>query len=121
VSDKDLLLADLHSHGMQSSTDWEADERFARALGMVELADLVSKMIRSDAPWPVKWSYHRTLVRPTITERRMRALYALVKAGAVESWWMRGGEGSRTEHGAPRFRCYDLRPAAGGADPADPG
>jgi hypothetical protein len=51
----------------------------------------------------------------------MRALYALVKAGAVESWWMRGGEGSRTEHGAPRFRCYDLRPAAGGADPTEPG
>ncbi len=108
-----FLIADLKEHASQSSKDWEADQRFARALGMVREARVCEELLGNPtAIVPVQMAIHQKFIYPRVTRRRLRSLRKLAQRGTVEAQWMGTEEGGRTEFGVGRVRIYRLRDAS---------
>lgn len=102
--DERFLLDDLRENHAQSSWDWPADERFAEHVGDGD--NLITESMESGAPSAFRIAAAKTWER--ITQRRLRALRALVKRGLVVAFWSGTGPGGFTDFGVRRVRTYDL-------------
>lgn len=100
-----FLLDDLKKHGVQMSWDWEADLRFAEAIGDKQSSEILWLVVNGGAPTAVKWSH---VQRTGIPQKRMRYLRQLVKRGDVISYWSGSEEGGKCQFGVNRFRNYAL-------------
>lgn len=107
MKDTDILYHDLEQHGSQGSWDWEADLRFAQAIGDKEAVDDLKKCLRSSAVFALLISAQRGLVGH-ITRRRVRALQQLVRDGKAKAYWLGTGAYGKTEFGTNRVRHYEL-------------
>lgn len=109
MTDTEIVYQDMRKHGSQGAWDWEADLRFARAIGAS--ADLIQdcqSLLKSQAPFPLLIAFHRQIIRQPITLRRGRALRKLVRSGKAKSYWLGTGPYGRVEFGVNRVRHYEL-------------
>jgi hypothetical protein len=107
MTPEEFLLADLAGHEFVFSWDWQADLRFARFLGETKIVESIEAAMASHAPWPNLFDFYQTIVKP-VTQRRLRVLRSLVKAGKAEAEWVSSGECGRANYGVTRFRAYRL-------------
>lgn len=106
--DAAFVLSDLKKNGSQDSWDWSADGRFAVYCGDVELAGLIVHLMDSSSVSAIRMGIHSLMIRKPITERRLRALRALVKRGKVKACWLGTGAGALSSFGTNRTRQYRL-------------
>lgn len=100
-----FLIKDLDEHGIQMSWDWEADLRFAIAIGDKKSSEILKRVCYGSAPTAIKWSY---VQRTGIPKKRMRYLRKLVKRHKVIAFWSGSEEGGKNRFGVNRFRNYKL-------------
>ncbi len=107
-TDADIVLDILRTHtqGITSSWDWEMDLKFAEKIGDEEAVKLLKELGGS----VLAIREHDRYIRPTTTDRRLRALRKLVEKGLVESYWVGTGWGGRNDTGVNRLRGYMLTP-----------
>lgn len=107
-------LNSRESFGCTSSWDLAADEYFARAVGLIGLADELAGFISRINGGPggppvvprlVDW--HRANIHKPITKRRLAILRELEAAGVVESSWT-GLKDQASVFGFNRVREYWL-------------
>lgn len=108
MSDLDIIIKDLETHDNQGAWDWEADLRFARAIGDTEAVADCQALLRSNAPFALQIAAHHGLIAKTITARRIRALRALVRQGRARAFWLGTGRGGASLFGVNRVRHYQL-------------
>lgn len=101
------LLADLHQHRGQSSWDYEADYRFAKALGWEKETEDLKSILGSRAPFTCIIAAHTTLVGH-VKKLRVSTLRTLAKEGYVEAFWVGMGSGGGSTFGVNRARAYVL-------------
>jgi hypothetical protein len=107
MNDREIILADMKVYGSQGSWDWEADYRFAQAIGAKETAEIYRMLLKSRSPFcHLIWIQRQN---DGVRKRRLRALRSLVKAGLVESWWRGTGIGGFSEFGVRKVKSYHLR------------
>lgn len=104
MDDKAILLADLRAGNSQGAWDWPADLRFAIAIGDKEAIDDIQRAMKSNAPWSLLLAAYKGLVDARITQRRLRALRALIRDGLVRGYWSGTGWGGVAYFGG----CYEL-------------
>jgi hypothetical protein len=115
-ADLSIVRADMATHdGMGSSWDWEADLRFAQAIGDDGAATWADQLARSQMPLPLRLDLY-TAHCGHITRRRRRAMGELVRRGWATASWIGLGEGSRAAFGVGRSRVYELTPVGSAAD-----
>jgi len=112
MTDVEIVRLDLAKHGAQDSWDWQADLRFAEAVGDEEAVKDCKDLLKSHAPFPTLIMFHR-LALGRIQQRRVRALRLLVRAKEVRAWWLGTGPYGRTEFGVNRVRHYETQETAG--------
>lgn len=106
--DTQIVWDDLKKYsGHQESWDWEADLRFAKAIGAITEVEVLEEIMTSDAVLVLKEMAH-AIVITKIKRRRLRALNNLRKMGIVNAGWIRSGERGRTLYGVTRFRTWWL-------------
>lgn len=108
MTDIEIVTADMQKHGDHGAWDWEADLRFAQAIGDDEAVRDCANLLRSNAPYALQIMAHRVVIAPRITWRRVRALRQLVRGGKARSFWLGTGPRGRTEFGVNRVRHYRL-------------
>ena len=105
MTNTEFLINDFKEHPVQSSWDFEADLRFAKAIGDKEAVELIKPMLNGGF-LPAILAIFRHTIRPRITNRRLRAMRKLVKQGLVKIGWLGTGYGGKTEFGVNRVRSY---------------
>lgn len=107
MKDSEIVYQDLQQHGDQASWDWQADLRFAWAIGAsAELIQDIQKLLNSTAPYALRIMAHRELIYRPITARRVRALRKLVKLGRARASWCGTGPQGVIDFGVGRTRRY---------------
>lgn len=107
-NDAEFMATYLAQHSSCSSWDFEADLAFAKHLGLEDEIKVIKEAMDSSAPfsfiiaaWEMGW-------KKTITNKRLNALRALVKAGRATAYWTGLGEGAYNTFGCSRTRTYTL-------------
>lgn len=102
---RDWVLADLEKNQVQTSWDWEADMRLARAMGDTETAETLRQVMGSAATLVTRDAAHAACAG-RIRARRMRALAELTRQGLLQASWVGTGPGGGNELGVTRIRCW---------------
>ena len=105
MTNTEFLIQDFKEHPVQSSWDFEADLRFAKAIDDEEAVGLIRSMLKSSFAPAILGVFHHT-IRPRITRRRLAATRKLVERGLVTARWSGTGYGGKTEFGVNRARTY---------------
>lgn len=108
MTDTQLVLKDMQNKGPQGSWDWEADHRFAKAVGDLTAVSDLERIMACELD-AAAFIGHKRLVRKRITERRLRALRKLVAQGTVYADWRGTGPGGKNRFGVNRCRAYFLK------------
>lgn len=108
MKDWQIILKDMRErHVGQSSWDWEADYRFAKAIGAIYEIEILESLLKSTTVFAIQIACHKKFITK-LKNRRLRALRCLVKQGLVDSWWRGTGYGGYSEFGARRIKTYHL-------------
>ena len=102
------LLQDLRDNGSQGSWDWEADARFADALGLSEVAADASACCTSPSTSFARYNAHRMLVYRQATQPRLRLLRRAIRMGYIKAYWQGTGPGGANLFSVTRVRGYKL-------------
>lgn len=109
MTDVEIVYQDMQQHGGQAAWDWQADLRFAWAVGAkADVIQDIQTALNSTAPFALRIMAYRQLIHKTITQRRVRALRELVKQGNARASWCGTGPQGVTDFGVNRVRHYDL-------------
>lgn len=106
MNDVDIVLSHLKDFGPQGSWHWDADARFARAIGDHGAAGVIEDAYSH--AYLLTYQLAAMYSVRHIKRRRLRALRKLVKQGLVKAHWRGTGPGGATEFGTNRVRQYGL-------------
>ena len=110
MKDWQIILKDMkETKTGQSSWDWPADYRFAKAVGAKDEIEILKSLLRSTTVFPIQIACHRNFITK-LKRRRLRALKNLEGQGIVYSGWVGTGPGGLSEFGARRIKSWHLQP-----------
>jgi hypothetical protein len=107
-TDEQIILDDMRGDNptrSQSAWDWEADYRFAKAIGAKHEIEILAALLKSAALFTVQIAVHKVHITK-VKQRRLRALRNLEKRGLVESHWIGTGPGGYSEFGVRRNKGW---------------
>ena len=109
TADEEIILKDMKDIKLgQSSWDWQADYRFAKAIKSEHEIDILEMLLKSNAPFPHQIAVHKKHISK-LKNRRLRALRRLEKQKYLKSLWIGTGYGGRSDFGVNRIKTWHLR------------
>lgn len=109
MKDWQIILEDMRKTRVgQSSWDWEADYRFAKAIDAKDEIEILESLLKSTTVFAIQIGCHRRFITK-LKDRRLRALRNLEKQGIVYSGWIGTGSGGLNEFGTRRIKSWHLR------------
>jgi hypothetical protein len=109
MKDEQIILRDMEQTGLgQSSWDWNADYRFAKAIKATYETEILKSLLRSTAVFPIQIAVHKKFINK-LKNRRLAALRQLQRQGIVYSAWIGTGHGGYSEFGVRRIKAWHLR------------
>lgn len=109
TKDEQIILEDIKKTRMgQSSWDWEADYRFAKAVNANDEIEILKALLKSHTAFPIQIEIHRKYISK-LKNRRLRALRRLEKRGVLFSGWAGTGYGGYALFGTRRTKGWHLK------------
>ena len=108
MTDEQIILKDMKETTLsQSSWDWPADLRFAKAIRANDEIEILESLLGSKAVFAIQIEAHKIFITK-LKNRRLRALRKLEKQGILFSCWQGTGERGFTEFGTRRVKSWFL-------------
>lgn len=108
VKDTQIILKDMKETKCgQSSWDWPADYRFAKAISAKDEIEILEMLLKSTTVFAIQIACHRKFITK-LKNRRLRALKILEKQGIIRSGWLGTGPGGLKEFGTRRVKSWHL-------------